>query len=41
MKVFKSIHTNGSVSHHNNVKQALKSNPQVIFEQRGLIVNTH
>ena len=38
MKVFKAINANGQVSHHNNVKKAIKSNPQIIFEQRGLIV---
>lgn len=41
MKVFKSIHTNGSVSYSKSLRKAIKSNPQVIFEQRGLIVNTH
>ena len=41
MKVFKSIHANGSVSYHTDVRKAVKTNPQVIFEQRGLIVNTH
>lgn len=38
MKVFKAIHNNGSVSHHNSVKQAVKSLPAVIYETRGLIV---
>ena len=38
MKVFKSIHTNGQVSYHNDMKKAIKSIPQVVFEQRGLIV---
>lgn len=38
MKVFKAINANGQVSHHNSVRKALKTNPQVIFEQRGLIV---
>lgn len=37
MKIFKCIN-NSQVSHHNSVKKALKSNPQIIFEQRGLIV---
>ena len=40
MKIFKTI-KGSSVSHHNNVRKAIKTNPQVIFEQRGLIVNTH
>lgn len=40
MKIFKAI-KNGQVSHHTDVKKAIKTNPQVIFEQRGLIVNTH
>lgn len=38
MKVFKSINANGQVSHYNSLRKALKSKPQVIFEQRGLIV---
>ena len=38
MKVFKSINANGLVSHHNSVRKALKSNPQAIFQERGLIV---
>ena len=38
MKVFKSINATGQVSHHNSVKKAIKTNPQIIFEQRGLIV---
>ena len=38
MKMFKSIHTNGSVSYSNSVRKALKSNPQAIFQERGLIV---
>ena len=37
MKIFKAI-KNGQVSHHNSVRKAIKTNPQVIFEQRGLIV---
>ena len=41
MKVFKSIHTNGQISYSKSLKKALKSNPQVIFEQRGLLANTH
>ena len=38
MKVFKSINANGLVSYHNSVRKALKSNPQTIFQERGLIV---
>lgn len=38
MKVFKSINANGSVSHHNSVRKALKSNPQIVLQERGLIV---
>lgn len=38
MKVFKSINANGSVSHHNSVRKALKSNPIVVLQERGLIV---
>lgn len=38
MKVFKSISANGSVSHHNNVRKALKSNPIIVTQERGLIV---
>ena len=38
MKVFKSINANGKVSHHNSVRKALKSNPQIILQERGLIV---
>lgn len=41
MKVFKSIHTNGSVSYHTDVRKAIASNPQIILQDRGLIVNTH
>lgn len=37
MKVFKAI-KNGQVSHHNSVRKALKSNPQIILQDRGLIV---
>ena len=37
MKIFKAI-KNGQVSHHNNVRKALKSNPQIILQDRGLIV---
>ena len=40
MKVFKAI-KGSSVSYHTDVKKAVKTNPQVIFEQRGLIVPTH
>lgn len=38
MKVFKSINASGQVSYHNSLKKALKSNPQAIFQERGLIV---
>ena len=38
MKVFKSINANGSVSYHNSVRKALKSNPQIVLQERGLIV---
>jgi hypothetical protein len=41
MKVFKSINANGSVSYSKSLRKAIKTNPQVIFEQRGLIVPTH
>jgi hypothetical protein len=37
MKVFKSI-KNGSVSYHTDVKKAVKTNPQIILQDRGLIV---
>ena len=38
MKMFKSITTTGQVSYSNSVRKALKSNPQAIFQERGLIV---
>ena len=38
MKVFKSINANGQVSHHNDLKKALKSNPIIVLQERGLIV---
>lgn len=38
MKVFKSINASGQVSYHNDLKKALKSNPIVIQQTRGLIV---
>lgn len=38
MKVFKAISANGQVSHHNDLRKALKSNPIVIQQTRGLIV---
>ena len=38
MKVFKSINANGLVSHHNSVRKALKSNPIIVLQERGLIV---
>lgn len=37
MKIFKAI-KNGQVLHHNSVRKALKSNPQIILQDRGLIV---
>lgn len=37
MKIFKAI-KNGQVSYHNDMKKALKSNPIVITQTRGLIV---
>lgn len=37
MKIFKAI-KNGQVSHHNSMRKALKSNPQIILQDRGLIV---
>lgn len=37
MKIFKAI-KNGQVSYSNSVRKALKSNPQAIFQERGLIV---
>lgn len=40
MKIFKAI-KNGLVSYHTGMRKAIKTNPQVIFEQRGLIVPTH
>ena len=40
MKVFKCI-TNGSVSYHPDARKAVKTNPQIILQDRGLIVNTH
>ena len=38
MKVFKSIHKDRSVSYHNDMRKALKSNPQIVLQERGLIV---
>lgn len=38
MKVFKSITTTGSVSYHNDVRKAIASNPQIVLQDRGLIV---
>lgn len=40
MKVFKCI-KGKQTSYHNRLKDAVKNNPQIVFEQRGLIVNTH
>ena len=37
MKIFKCIN-NRQVSYYNGLRKALKSKPQVVFEQRGLIV---
>lgn len=37
MKIFKAI-KNGSVSYHTDVKKAIKTNPQIILQERGLIV---
>ena len=37
MKIFKCIN-NSQVSYHNSVRKALKSNPQIILQDRGLIV---
>ena len=37
MKIFKANKGN-QVSHHNSVRKALKSNPQIILQDRGLIV---
>lgn len=38
MKVFKSINATGQVSYSNSVRKALKSNPIVIQQTKGLIV---
>lgn len=38
MKVFKSINANGSVSYSNSMRKALKSNPIIVLQERGLIV---
>ena len=32
------INANGQVSHHNSVRKALKSNPIIVLQERGLIV---
>ena len=40
MKVFKAI-KGSQVSHHNSVRKALKSNPQIVLQEKGLIVPTH
>ena len=37
MKIFKAI-KNGQVSHHNSVRKALKSNPIIVLQEKGLIV---
>ena len=38
MKVFKSIHKDRSVSYHTDVKKAIKTNPQIILQEKGLII---
>ena len=38
MKVFKSISVNGSVSYSKSLRKALKSNPIIVLQERGLIV---
>ena len=40
MKVFKAI-KGSQVSYHSDLRKAMKTNPQIVFETRGLIVNTH
>ena len=40
MKIFKAI-KNNQASYYNSMKTALKSKPQAIFQDRGLIVRTH
>lgn len=40
MKVFKCIKGN-QVSYSKSLKKAVKTNPQIILQDRGLIVNTH
>lgn len=37
MKIFKAI-KGSQVSYYNSMKKALKSKPQAIFQERGLIV---
>lgn len=37
MKISKTI-KNGQVSHHNSVRKALKSNPIIVLQDRGLII---
>lgn len=37
MKILKAI-KGKQTSYHNKLKDAIKTNPQIIFEQRGLIV---
>ena len=41
MKVFKSINATGQISYSNSVRKALKSNPIIVLQERGLIVPTH
>lgn len=38
MKVFKAINANGQVSYHTDLRKALKSNPIIVLQKRGLIV---
>lgn len=38
MKVFKSITTTGQVSYSKSLRKALKSNPIIVLQERGLIV---
>lgn len=40
MKIFKCI-KDSQVSYHTDVKKAIETNPQIILQDRGLIVNTH
>ena len=40
MKIFKAI-KGSQVSYSKSLRKAIKTNPQIIFQDRGLIVNTH